>query len=123
MALSAALVLTTLADREEIRSRLQPVPGITAYTSPPGAAGVVPGAAWPKWGGLTPDRLWTVRWRIRIVLGSDPDAADLLLDQLVPPAVQALSRFAVVEGVEPVLLETSAGDRLAVEITTWKEAV
>jgi len=109
--------MTIKATRAELAQALSTVPDVQGFPKPPTAGNI--GDAWPELGPATraAGDAFMVTWAVRVLTPDDQDAAEDWWDEHWPPLYYALEHVASVQGFTKILLGTSAGDRLAYEIT------
>jgi len=107
--------------RADLAAALDAVDGLTATAYPPST--MLPGAAWPLWGGAEPAEGHALghTWRVFVVLPADPKAASIRTDDVLEDVMDALRPIAYVDEVEPVALTTSGGDVNALRFTMRSE--
>lgn len=107
--------------RQVLATVLSAVPGVTGHAHRPSTPAV--GDAWPVLGpwlrGAGDGFL--VTWRVRVMLPQDEEAASTWLDDHWPPLYYALKPCGHVQQGAPALLQSSAGDLYALEITMIAE--
>lgn len=112
----------TRADvRVEIAEALDAVDGLHGYVRRPATARI--GDGWPLWRGatLSQGRLLDT-FAVWIALSPDEADADTMVDsQELLDAMDALMPIIYVTGVEPVAIQSEAGDLLGLMITGTKE--
>lgn len=108
-------------DRQAIVDALSTVDGVTGSTYRPTV--MTPGSAWPLLDSIDrPDRDFTVRWRVVVILPADERRASEWFDAHHELVAEALEDFGYVERIEPGIVATDAGDIEAMIITVRKEA-
>lgn len=107
--------------RAELAAALSTVPGLRGHPYRPGT--VQPGDAWSLLSSLERDEglAFLVTWRVLVVLPGDERAASDRIDELVPLLVDALEPAAFVDTIEPVKIETGAGDMYALQVNVRSE--
>lgn len=109
--------MTLATARAEIAQALSTVPDVSGFPKAPSVPNI--GDGWPVLGPAVRDRgdAFLVTWAVRVAVPDDQDAAEDWWDQHWPNLFYALERVGPVSGFTKILLGTSAGDRLAYEIT------
>lgn len=105
-------------DRAAIAALLDTVPDVNGHTFRPDAP--APGDAWPTLPTLQREHgiVWRPTWTVVVSLGFDDREASTWIDAHFGDLVAALdSGRCQVDGAEPALMGTSAGDLLVLELT------
>ncbi len=107
--------------RAQVAVSLSTVDGVTGYARRPKATPV--GAAWPLLASLDrgPGFTFAASWRVRVMLPQDEGAASDWIDGHATALAEALEPVGFVDRIEPVIIATSGGDQLALEITLRSE--
>ena len=110
-----------MSTREDIREALTDVDGVSPAAYRPTV--LKTGDAWPLLSLLERGDGWafTRTWRVFVVLPQDERAASDRFDALVPDLLDALEPIGYVDRFEPVKIETSGGDLLALAVTLRSE--
>jgi len=111
-------------DQAAIVQALEAVPDITGYAdeSPMMNAGdaIVQWATWEAQGARL---LYTVTWKVFVVLGADPRTAVRFLDQHLVAILEAVDPLLYIVKVDRVQFPTAtAGNLLGIEITGERES-
>lgn len=107
--------------RAQVAAALSTVAGVQGKTHRPTAPKT--GDAWPLLSSLDrgPGFTFAASWRVRVLLPQDEAAASDWIDGHAEALAVALEPVGYVERMEPVVIATSGGDQLALEITLGSE--
>lgn len=113
--------MSLVGDRQAIAAALSTATGVKGYAKRP--TSTKPGDGWPLLSAL--DRAdglsFTVSWRVLVILPQDEVAASDWIDTHHEDLVDALEPVGFVDRLEPVKLDTGAGDQYALQITMRSE--
>lgn len=108
--------------RAEIATALSTVSGVTGHALRPSVLGE--GDAWPILSAIVRSEYgnaWAGSWRVLVLLPADEATAVTRTDDLFDDITDALAPLMAVDLVEPVLLQTEAGDRPALQFSGRSE--
>ena len=113
--------MTFTDTRARIAAALSTVPGVTGYAFRPNV--ITAGDAWVLLSVAErgPGTAWSATWRCVVILGGDEQAAQTLLDAVLPTLVDELDPVAYVDQAAPVAVATNAGDMYGVELQVRSE--